>query len=345
MITGNAPVHAERWGADEFFGGLGKTQRLSRWTPSGRITFQDDILGVQPVVDVRIRYGRWYSFRTVRTNSRGEFSGRRRRTKARYKIEWRANDFKLKKHSSIRKSYSKSVWNKHLTGKDALCAVVWVAAREYFYGDIDGLSRPRKKTARLRINVRDDSHDEGWLGYHRAWLIGTKVEMFLKRNGVYRSPSQVYAVAVHELAHNAHYRNFEKISDRWTRDREWRKEIESIIKESFATGIEWYFCIKRYGKNTLEFNYSTDYTGIVEDLIDTDISYASRGGGFAPGNLRNKTERVSGFTIKQIENALFKSNTWNQFRDNLKADYPSRSGGPRYTEREIDNLFANWGNI
>jgi hypothetical protein len=60
-----------------------------------------------------------------------------------------------------------------------------------------------------------------------------------------------------------------------------------------------------------------------------------------PLNINNGSENltqddVSGYTIRQIEDALIGQRTWNEWRDNIKNSYNNA------TENNIDALFAHW---
>lgn len=49
-------------------------------------------------------------------------------------------------------------------------------------------------------------------------------------------------------------------------------------------------------------------------------------------------DRVSGYNINQLENALNGATTWNQWRDNLINNEANN------TEQFLNELFANWTN-
>ncbi|MDO5607444.1 MAG: hypothetical protein Q4G08_03200, partial [Capnocytophaga sp.] len=65
-----------------------------------------------------------------------------------------------------------------------------------------------------------------------------------------------------------------------------------------------------------------NYTGIVQDMID--------------GINENNSDRVSGYTIRQIEDALFRQNTWEGWRDNIIRIHNNP------TERHLFVLFDYW---
>lgn len=49
-------------------------------------------------------------------------------------------------------------------------------------------------------------------------------------------------------------------------------------------------------------------------------------------------DRVPGYTINQLENALNGANSWWKWRDNIKSQYFNT------TENSLDELFNNWPN-
>jgi hypothetical protein len=59
----------------------------------------------------------------------------------------------------------------------------------------------------------------------------------------------------------------------------------------------------------------------VEDMIDDISGY----------------DQVSGYSIRQIEDALQSKKTWNEWRDNIKNSYNNA------TEKNLYALFAHWG--
>jgi hypothetical protein len=70
-------------------------------------------------------------------------------------------------------------------------------------------------------------------------------------------------------------------------------------------------------------NYPTyfgNFTGVVQDMIDGIEGY----------------DQVTGYTIRQIEDALIGQLTWNAWRDNIKNLYNNA------TENNLDALFDYW---
>ncbi|MCF6213957.1 MAG: hypothetical protein L3J45_08030 [Flavobacteriaceae bacterium] len=97
-------------------------------------------------------------------------------------------------------------------------------------------------------------------------------------------------------------------------------------------GYEYYF------KNRQDYPiiWQPFYTSAGYDLIDninqrTDIYKTYSYAGSYP------QDRVSGYTIKQIENSLKNTKSWTEWRDNIKKQNPSNP-----TNIYINELFNNW---
>jgi hypothetical protein len=69
------------------------------------------------------------------------------------------------------------------------------------------------------------------------------------------------------------------------------------------------------------------YTLVVTDMID-GIGVNDTNFGFS-----NSNDQVSGYTIRQLEDALVGVKTWNQWRDKIKSMYNNPS------ENNLDKLF------
>ena len=90
------------------------------------------------------------------------------------------------------------------------------------------------------------------------------------------------------------------------------------VKESWARGVQWELTRMKYTGYTPP--YFGDYTGVVQDLIDGKSGY----------------DQVSGYTIKQIENVLGNTSSWDSWKNNLKNRYNNA------TENNLDAVFNHW---
>ena len=64
---------------------------------------------------------------------------------------------------------------------------------------------------------------------------------------------------------------------------------------------------------------------------DLDSAIDSTNFGFIDGS-----DQVSGYTERQLEDALQSKKSWNIWRDNIKDKYENA------TEQNLDKLFAHW---
>jgi len=83
-------------------------------------------------------------------------------------------------------------------------------------------------------------------------------------------------------------------------------------------------------RQDLPINAQPYYTSAGYDLIDT-INQRNLNGILYP------VDRVSGYTIKQIENSLKNTNSWGEWKEHIKQQNPSNP-----TNQYIDELFNNW---
>ncbi len=314
----------------------------SRWRPSGTLTFTDSLLGKWPLVKVRVTAGYSFYWRSSTTNDEGKFESPER---WRYSVDYEANfdsyQFLLQDGHSwygedleIEKNNKRSAWVETFTGNHAKWCVIWMAAWNYWYGYTYGLKRPRQNewwNQSLEINVYYKNDKD----YYGRYTIGTFVERInVLAHG--RTHLEMYGTTIHEIAHSSHYWNME------TRD--WKKpqsseyiDLPSILKETYARGVQRYLSIKHYGNWSMAF-YDSVYTGLFEDLEDTVVTFAAR---------ETFCDKVSGITAPMAEKALFKSSSWNNLKENLIKDYPNgtlndEGGIVSYTQADMDALFDYW---
>ena len=331
-----------------------------RWRPSGRLKFEDpERIEDQPVEGVRVTTGYWYYWRSSRTKFNGYFQSPVKFSfKVRYKAHWDADDFVLQKgdqvlvHIVTWEPKRKYEWEGTITGNTARYAIIFTAAYFYYYKTIDGLSRPKQDTMltfRLDIEVHD-RYEGGTKGHY--WYPFKSIEINLKHNhSSYRKSKELYGSTIHELTHSAHAENFETRYWFMPRDAEW-DGMNSKVIESWARGVQLYLTTKRYSDYSV--TYHNEYTGIVEDLMDTNTNFATRGKNVG-------SEYVSNFKISQVEDALLQSFTFDEWRENFKDanlngfcvewgyTWPNFTDSKcmkaiTYTESSLDDLFQYWGN-
>ncbi len=336
-----------------------------RWRPSGTLKFEDTKRTAdQPVEGVRVTTGYWYYWRSSWTKFNGYFESPVKFSfKVRYKAHWDADDFVLQNGKMIAGhvvgiyhivtwgSHKKSAWERTFIDNEARYAIIFTAAYFYYYKTIDGLARPKQDSIfgpRMDLEVYDGRQSEP--GVHHSGFGGNSIEINLVDNNSYFEFDDLYGTTIHELAHSAHWANFE--TRYWYKNRSWEfRDMQKRLKESWARGVEAYLTKKRY--NNYPVSYGGNYTGIVEDLMDTNINFANRGQNAG-------SEHVTNFKIDQIESAVLKSFSFEEWEENLVELYPSGTcvvwgylwpnlsnlkciKTITYTETTIGDLFQYWG--
>lgn len=326
----------------------------------GTLKFQDDYLGVQPLVGVRVTGGYSYYWREAHTDANGHFSIPEKWS---FDIDYEANfdsdEFLLEDGHSIygedleiEKNDKHSDWNETFTGNKAKWCVVWTAAYQYYYGNIDGLYRPRQNewynfSLDIQVYYKSDSKKYVWWGkspdasYNYVPTIADWVEINTKD----RKSREIYANVMHELTHSAHYENM--MTHQWYLPQSVEfSNLPTRLKESYAVGLDYYFQKKRYGNKggagwdgygrVYDYWSKNGYTGLVEDLMDGDKYFAKDA-----DKSKTSGDAVSGFTLHEIERAFASSTTWSELKNYLKKNYPA-NGTRKYTSSAMDNLFNHW---
>ncbi|MHB0756946.1 hypothetical protein [Polaribacter sp. M15] len=316
--------------------------RPSKWQPKGKITLWDTTLGRYIGVEgVKVRAGRWFKWRTAITKADGSYAfAARFRRSVRYKMDWERYDFALRSgfwaSAQYRGPYKKGDWNWQIRNGDRhqYYGTIFRAAHHYYYKDIKGLRRPPKNTfwksqTRIRASRKQDAGKLGsHLGVRRVWGLGDGIYIYTFG----RSSSQTYATTIHELAHASHW-NFQRVN---------HNVSKLILAESWARGVQWE--LTRMVYPSYEPQYSTlGYTGFVQDLIDrpgirksTNLYYDKDEGKTLrrPTGFKSYTDNVSGFTIRQLEDALKGINTFNGWRNQIKSMNPNNP-----TKENIDETY------
>lgn len=144
----------------------------------------------------------------------------------------------------------------------------------------------------------------------------------------------IYATTIHELAHSSHWRDNQKRFN----------ETDNSVIESFARGVQWILTSKVYPGYNVPFYYRQSYSGIVQDLID---GYGIKSSFYFATWVDNKltatdayksyNDQVEGFTPSQIEEAVRKSRTWNEWAYNIIKMKPAKE-----SESDISAAFTYW---
>ncbi len=333
----------------------------SKWRPAGRIRVWDDFIkdfiGVE---GAQVRARRWFTTHRGWVGADGYYScdGRFKRP-ANYSIDWDRNGvFHLQDGWLNGATYNgpkkEGNWDLDLKGdKQAYYATIFSGANFFYFKPILGLNRPPRG---LRIKARLENDVSSYVKVREIFL-GAAIS--LKAYG--RDSQYVFGTIIHELAHAQHhsidggsYKNV--VFDAYTSPCASPGEgcdnpgptgrNNRRFMETWATTVELVLTLERY-KNVLnrpDFIYEQSnlqlrpiafsgnnnyYTSAGYDMID-DINQRNIYGSFYP------IDRVSGYTILQLQNALISSRSWWQWRDNIKKRYDNP------TEVNLDELFNNW---
>jgi hypothetical protein len=126
-----------------------------------------------------------------------------------------------------------------------------------------------------------------------------------------------------------------------------------MVQESWALGAAWAFERLRYPADVINFQNlrlqnaplidgvrfdvvnwgERQYTPVVIDLVDNDNQRATWGF----GNTDFPIDNVSGYSIRNIEDALVQKRTMDAWRDQLKTNKPNL-----VTDTQVDDLFNNY---
>ena len=249
-------------------------------------------------------------------------------------------------------------------------ALIFQAARDYYYGNRFGLASPPRNSllkpqVKISASQTDRQHNKNSHAAPYARTGGIFPSVYVRTWG--SNADRVYAVTCHELAHMSHW-DIDRNAFRALATAAWApvvpfvllndREKYAAVIESWANGVEWQFAQQRY-RNQLRiggYEYSNNiqnqriapfnvrendllYTSLVVDMIDncnqrTNVCYTTS---ITPRNLNEfPQDRVSGYTITQIEQGLRGARSWNQWRDNMINRHTNA------TENRLNELFSNW---
>ncbi len=319
------------------------------------------------VHDVEVRARRWFTTHTGKTDINGRFQVNGTfKNDANYSLKWEKYHFSVRSGTigqaedngpKIRSSWNRDYGRAGSTSvvdKQQYYALVFQAARDYYYGPRFGLSSPPQNGAlkpQVKIAAHTDETDKDSHASQYTRTGGILPSVLLREWN--RTSDRVYAITAHELAHLAHWdlnRDLFRLlvlsayrvpSDN-LRD---NGEPFAAIIESWAVGVEWSFAQARYRDllrvngyryrdnfQRRRINDNLIYTSLVIDLIDDENQRAElfNGDGAWP------VDRVDGYTLRQIEQSLRTAGSWDLFRINLMNQHQNGS------EEFLEELFGNW---
>lgn len=334
-----------------------KTGRLA-WNPSGRIQVFDTRLNrLIPLEGVRVQARRWFTYHILTTNANGDyFSPWSFDRPANYSLWFEAPDFDVRSglygQAWIDGPKQEEPWNLELNeGLDRFYAHVFRGAYRYHYGNIGGLRRPFGGGS-TKYGAFDQSAVGIGVAIGNAGAIYGYPNIFVARfsdPGVELASDEVFSTTCHETAHHTHIQTM-------TAGLIQLLLVNSQIRESWATGVEWFITQMEYQERGIA-NYADpfydvnvgfpirfahqnwrfgmnggttdDYTCLFIDLVDNH----NQAGQFA--GITTLTDNVSGYTLAEIQATILK-HIYNigDLRDQLKRHRPAG-----VTDAQIDELL------
>ena len=318
--------------------------KKSKWRPAGRIRVWDDRINDWSGVEgIQVRARRWFTTYDGMTNGNGNYTcdGKFKRP-ANYSIKWQRHHYSIRSGSigqaKMDGPKKKGNWNVDIQDNDIqqFYAFIHLGAHHYYYGNILGLKRPPLNSS-LKPQMKIGGFDKDGTASHnddRRYLgIRNQVRMYRRENNSIIGCERIYNTALHELAHASHW---ELRKGDWDNGR-----TEDKLQESWAMGVAWSLTRLRYPTHNWWANSSFrwmreegegDYTPLFIDLIDSDNQGLN--------DISRPFDRVSGYTIAQVEDVIGTCNNINSVRNNLRNRYPNNS-----TMSFIDELFEQYINL
>jgi len=311
------------------------------WRPAGKILYEDDKLSKTLGLDgVKVRATRWFTSYIGLSDISGNYrcNGIFKRA-ANYSFNLERYEFCVKGdglYTEFNALDRMENWDYSFSRSENeaefFAATIFRAACHYFYKNIGNLHRPSTnglESVQIKLVAINDVNDEQ--GYFspsiRFWGLSNQIVIY----NPYNPTDDIYAIAIHELSHAAHWGMITKMSGAANINRDFQYAEEKMI-ESWARGVQ-YFLTKmvypdyRGGPKII----GDTYTNVVIDLIDTEADSENNNG------LSSKEgDDVSGYRMDQIEAALIGNSTWEGWKETIKNRYSNA------TRNNIDRLFASW---
>jgi len=303
------------------------------WRPAGWMKVWDDNLGTYvPIKHLEVRARRWFTTHKGITNSVGYYSCNGTFTRpANYSLQFERYDFEIRdawlSTANINGPKQKGNWNLNMyNDKKEFWATIFRATSHYYYDDIHNLRRPPQNSfwnTQLKLRAMYEANSSN--GTHcpscRFLGLGSAIKIY---NPQHHSLG-IYGTTIHEIAHASHWKMDQDNYNCQYDCGPWIPCCDGDLKvsESWARGVQWALTRMVYPTNIME-NYPDydfrNYTGVVQDMLDGIEDY----------------DQVSGYTIRQIEDALIGQKTWNGWKNNIKNKYTND------TENNLDALFDYW---
>lgn len=323
-------------------------EKSSSWKPSGTLTVREDAinqnLGVRGA-RVKVRKWGWLVIKKAKTNNNGYFQTSSTRTKnVKYSVFFRHTPFFSIKDGTVfwearyvdGSNYKKKPWNKNFnSGKRKFHSLVHNAAYDYYTRVIHqyNLSFPginKKIVAKEWYNTSSHTLSDVMSAFALY-----NIRITIGSNGVYRGSVGIYATTVHELTHAGH-RNMDNgmfsifhngSCNRAILIESWAEGVETIVtNQRYLSLNSNYIATNKYNNTNLRLwndyrqthtvSQMNKYTPIVTDLIDNVNQNTIPN---IPGN--QPIDRVSGYSLNQIQNALKNCRDISCWENKLRNNY------------------------
>jgi len=334
-------------------------------------TIQNPGGGFVPLQGAQVLMRQWFTVRQGITNANGYFSTGFVRGKARYIIQWERYQYSIRNGSIFQAEtrgpkLKNAQWNHNIIGgDDEYHALIHTAAHDYYYGDRFGTMSPplNEIGPQMKIAAVEVNSQSGHVPFFSGITFQILPVIYLKAWG---EPSdEVYGTTIHELAHAAH-RNLDintysnVVWDAYT-NVAFTPPIGNInspmgptannnrrLMETWATTLETLFTVRRYRDLYGVANYTYNFNNFQDRTLD-QLHYTSAGVDMIEGNYglqifnqsigfpTRPVDRVNGYTINQLENALINSSSWWEWRDRIFNVDPNNP-----TRNNLGELFNNW---
>ncbi len=309
--------------------------------PSGFVKFYDtDYQSFRPVDGFKVRAVRGTHQCWMNCDASGYFySSDTFKYSFQYEFMFRRDNFEIVKNDDsnfaiIKLSGQTGPVNVNFQDDEScVMATIDRAAISYYYGDNLGLVRPpspsdytRRLTIHTKFSSASDPLEMGHFYVKNAWPLYPHPFMYVYRihDGSERALKDIYSTTIHELAHASMWLHNPSIDN-----------VEKIVYESYATGIQWALTTNEYDElYSGRDYYRCSYTGIIQDLIDNPelkqkrcekVGVYNSQGVFElkDGSYKSYLDLLSGLDLTIIESCAMNSRTWNEWKNNLISYYPS----------------------
>ncbi|AZB21501.1 hypothetical protein EG338_04895 [Kaistella haifensis] len=341
----------------------------TKWYPSGNIQVYDEIVGRNvPVTGAQVLMRQWFTVRQGITDGNGNFSTGFVRGKAIYILQWERYNYSIRNGSLFQAetrgpNVKQEAWSHTITGgDDKYHAIIHQAAHDYYYGHRFGLISPPMnnhiysfgRQRQIKIAARETAPwgvPSSYSHIRSDLTFGLSAQIHIKAWG--RDSDEVYGTTIHELSHALH-----SVLDRGSYDNIVRDSFLSTssqvrnrnrrLLETWPTTVEILLTLDRYKTKFNKPNYKVYQDNNYQDYQNQKIAsqnHYTSGGYDMIDNINQRlyyndssypVDRVNGYTIKQLEQALIGARLWTGWRDNIKTKYNNP------TEIYLDELFNNW---